>query len=122
MGLFDKLTGTKRPADGVAPRSADEVHAALLSLNTADVPYTVRDGREEGADLVAEWRLLDPAWQSFFVRTQDVQLRQRRPEEPLAGYRPGRRVDLARSHHRQTVSLADPGPCPVASGGEEKRK
>ncbi|MET8679597.1 hypothetical protein ABZW18_18995 [Streptomyces sp. NPDC004647] len=70
MGLFDKLTGTKRPADGVAQRSAAEVHAALLGLNRPDVPYVVRDGREEGADLVAEWRILDPAWQTFFVRTQ----------------------------------------------------
>ncbi|PVE04186.1 hypothetical protein OIE62_26295 [Streptomyces scopuliridis] len=70
MGLFDKLTGTKRPADGVAPRSAAEVHGALLGLNRADVPYVIRDGREEGADLVAEWRILDPAWQTFFVRTQ----------------------------------------------------
>ncbi|MEU3299438.1 hypothetical protein ABZ729_06360 [Streptomyces sp. NPDC006678] len=70
MGLFDRLTGTKRPADGVSPRSAAEVHGALLGLNRDDVPYVVRDGREEGADLVAEWRILDPAWQTFFVRTQ----------------------------------------------------
>ncbi|WP_028815510.1 hypothetical protein [Streptomyces flavidovirens] len=70
MGLFDRLTGTKRPADGVAPRSAAEVHAALLGLNRPDVPYVIRDGREEGADLVAEWRILDPAWQTFFVRNQ----------------------------------------------------
>ncbi|WP_328355623.1 hypothetical protein OG800_15180 [Streptomyces sp. NBC_00445] len=70
MGLFDKLTGTKHPADGVAPRSAAEVHAALIGLNRPDVPYVIRDGIAEGADLVAEWRLLDPAWQTFFVRTQ----------------------------------------------------
>lgn len=70
MGLFDKLTGTKRPTDGVAPRSAAEVHAALIALNRPDVPYVIRDGSAEGADLVAEWRLLDPAWQTFFVRTQ----------------------------------------------------
>jgi hypothetical protein len=70
MGLFDRLTGTKRPADGVVPRTAAEVHAALLGLNRPDVPYVVRDGHEEGADLVAEWRILDPAWQTFFVRTQ----------------------------------------------------
>ncbi|MCZ2524129.1 hypothetical protein [Streptomyces sp. HB2AG] len=70
MGLFDKLTGTKHPADGVAPRSAAEVHAALLGLNRPDVPYAVRDGREEGADLVAEWRILEPAWQMFFSREQ----------------------------------------------------
>jgi hypothetical protein len=70
MGLLDKLTGTKRPADGVAPRSAAEVHAALLGLNRPDVPYVIRDGRAEGADLVAEWRMLEPAWQTFFARTQ----------------------------------------------------
>ncbi|MEV0094780.1 hypothetical protein [Streptomyces sp. NPDC050738] len=70
MGLFDRLTGTKHPADGVAPRSAAEVYAALLGLNRPDVPYVVRDGRAEGADLVAEWRVMDPAWHAFFVRTQ----------------------------------------------------
>lgn len=51
MGLFDKLTGTKRPADGVAPRPGAEVRAALLGLNRYDVPYVIRDGRAEGADL-----------------------------------------------------------------------
>jgi hypothetical protein len=70
MGLFDKLTGTKRPADGITPLSADEVHAALLRLNSPDVPYVIRAGTEEDADLVAEWRLLEPAWRTFFVRTQ----------------------------------------------------
>ncbi|MFF2126350.1 hypothetical protein ACFVW1_13245 [Streptomyces olivochromogenes] len=70
MGLFDKLTGTKRPADGVAPRSAAEVRAALLGLNRSDVPYVIRDGRAEGADLVGEWRMLESAWQSFFARTR----------------------------------------------------
>ncbi|WP_199552283.1 hypothetical protein [Streptomyces sp. N35] len=70
MALFDKLTGTKRPADGVVARSGGEVGAALLGLNRADVPYVIRDGREEGADLVAEWRVLDPDWRTFFVRSQ----------------------------------------------------
>ncbi|KPI05824.1 hypothetical protein OK074_4314 [Actinobacteria bacterium OK074] len=70
MGLFDKLTGTKHPADGIAPLSAGEVHAALLGLNSPDVPYAIRDGRDEGADLVAEWRILEPAWRTFFLRTQ----------------------------------------------------
>lgn len=70
MGLFDKLTGTKRPADGVAPRPVAEVRAALLGLNRADVPYVIREGRAEGADLVGEWRMLEPAWQSFFARAR----------------------------------------------------
>ncbi|MEU1475552.1 hypothetical protein ACFYZ8_12945 [Streptomyces sp. NPDC001668] len=70
MGLFDKLTGTKHPADGIAALSADEVRAALLGLNSVEVPYVIRDGREEGADLVAEWRVLEPAWRTFFLRSQ----------------------------------------------------
>ncbi|WP_369232894.1 hypothetical protein AB5J56_13175 [Streptomyces sp. R21] len=70
MGLFDKLTGTKRPADGAAPQSAAEVKAALLGLNSPDAAYVIRDGRAEGADLVAEWRILEPAWRTFFVRAQ----------------------------------------------------
>ncbi|MFM9372849.1 hypothetical protein [Streptomyces sp. Da 82-17] len=70
MGLLDKLTGTRRPTNGTAPRPAAEVHAGLLGLGGPDVPYVVRDGRAEGADLVAEWRILDPAWRTFFVRTQ----------------------------------------------------
>ncbi|MFP3987697.1 hypothetical protein U9R90_09390 [Streptomyces sp. E11-3] len=70
MGLFDKLTGTRRPSSSVAPRSAEEVQAALLGCNGPDVPYVVRDGAPEGADLVAEWRIAEPAWQTFFVRSQ----------------------------------------------------
>ncbi|MEV0280153.1 hypothetical protein AB0I22_27700 [Streptomyces sp. NPDC050610] len=70
MGLFDKLTGTKRPGNGAVPRSAEEVRAALLGLNGPDVPYVVRYGGPEGASLVAEWRIQEPAWQTFFARTQ----------------------------------------------------
>lgn len=70
MGLFDRLTGTKRPAEGVAPRPATGVREALLGLNRPDVPYVVRSGRDGDADLVAEWRLTDPAWRTFFVRTE----------------------------------------------------
>ncbi|MFF3215569.1 hypothetical protein ACFYYB_33690 [Streptomyces sp. NPDC002886] len=71
MGLFDRLTGTRHPDSGVAPRSAQEVREALLSLNGPDVPYLVRAATPaEGADLVAEWRILEPAWRTFFARTQ----------------------------------------------------
>ncbi|MFG2298581.1 hypothetical protein [Streptomyces sp. NPDC048603] len=80
MGLFDRLTGTKHPDRGTAQRSAEEVQAALLALNGPDVPYVVRGGGPEGADLVAEWRISDPAWHTFFVRTQVsrvVQIRMR---------------------------------------------
>jgi hypothetical protein len=84
MGLFDKLTGTRRPADDVSPASADEVRAALLGLNRDDVPYVIGDGASEGADLVAQWRMAEPAWQAFFVESQlsrAVRIRMRLDEE-----------------------------------------
>jgi hypothetical protein len=70
MRLFDKLTGTAHPAAGVAPRPAQEVRAALLGLGRADAPYVIRDGAAQGADVVAEWRTAEPAWQNLFVRSQ----------------------------------------------------
>lgn len=71
MGLFDRLTGTKHPSGDVAPRASDDIRTALLGLNGPDVPYAVRDATPaEGADLVAEWRIQEPAWHTFFVRTQ----------------------------------------------------
>ncbi|MFB9578279.1 hypothetical protein [Streptomyces yanii] len=48
MGLFDKLTGTQRPGSGVAPRSVEEVRAALLAINGPDVPYRVRNATPQG--------------------------------------------------------------------------
>ncbi|WP_030156785.1 hypothetical protein [Streptomyces sp. NRRL S-244] len=71
MGLFNKLTGTRRPDASVAPRNAREVREALLAVNAPDKAYVVRNARpEEKADLVAEWRILDPAWHTFFFRSQ----------------------------------------------------
>ncbi|MFY0512183.1 hypothetical protein ACOMD4_17615 [Streptomyces anulatus] len=70
MGFFDRLTGTKRPEPGAAPRSAEELRAALLGLNRPDVPYVIGDGAAHGADLVAEWRIAEPAWQHVFVQSQ----------------------------------------------------
>ncbi|WP_329112972.1 hypothetical protein [Streptomyces sp. NBC_01353] len=56
MGALDRLTGTRYPAAGVAPRSAEEVRAALLGINAPAVPYVVRNATPaERADLVAQW-------------------------------------------------------------------
>jgi len=70
MGLFDKLTGTQHPPAGLAPLPAEEVRAALLGLNQPDVPYVIRYGAGEQADLVAELRIAEPAWRNFFVQSQ----------------------------------------------------
>jgi hypothetical protein len=71
MGLFGKLTGTRYPAEGVAPVAAEEVRRALLGLNSSDVPYVVREGgNADDAHLVAEWRMAEPTWQNLFVQSQ----------------------------------------------------
>lgn len=58
MGLFDKLTGTRRPGSGVVPVSAAELRAALLALDGPDAPFVLREGAPgERAHLVAVWRI-----------------------------------------------------------------
>ncbi|WP_338699475.1 hypothetical protein V2W30_23530 [Streptomyces sp. Q6] len=67
MGFLERLTGTRRPAEGVAPRSAQEVRELLLSLGGGDVPWVVRGAApEEEVEFVAEWRVREPAWWGFF--------------------------------------------------------
>lgn len=66
MGLFDWLSGIKRPAAGVAPKAVAEVRAALLGVNRKTAPFVVRDGRPEKVDLVAEWRIVDASWREEF--------------------------------------------------------
>jgi hypothetical protein len=68
MGLFDWLTGTKRPPAGVAPKSATDVRAALLAVNRPTAPFIVRDGTPEEVDLVAEWRIVDAKWYEVFAK------------------------------------------------------
>jgi len=71
VGMFDRLTGTRHPERGITPRSEQEVRAALLAVNGPEVPYRVRGATpEEGAGLVAEWRITEPAMRPFFVRTR----------------------------------------------------
>ncbi|MEV0409425.1 hypothetical protein AB0I68_01130 [Streptomyces sp. NPDC050448] len=71
MGLLDRFTGTQYPDGGAAPLSAPEVREALLAINSPDKPYVVRTARPaEKADLVAEWRVLEPAWRTFFLTSR----------------------------------------------------
>jgi hypothetical protein len=66
MGLLDKMMGTKPAKEGVAPVAVDELRATLLGLNRGSAPWHVRDGAEEGCDLVAEWRIVDAQWYGIF--------------------------------------------------------
>ena len=68
MGLFDWLTGTKKPAAGVVAKPAAELHAALMAVNRPTAPFVVRAGAAEKVDLVAEWRIVDASWYEIFAK------------------------------------------------------
>jgi hypothetical protein len=68
MGLLDWMSGTKKPAPNVAPKSIAEVGAAILAVNRPTAPFIVRDGRPEGVDFVAEWRIVDATWSEVFAK------------------------------------------------------
>ncbi len=68
MGLFDFLTGTKRPKSGVAPASAADVEAAILALNRDTAPYQISACKDGSCDLVAEWKIVDAKWYEVFAK------------------------------------------------------
>jgi hypothetical protein len=68
MGIFDWLSGARKPAAGVTPQAAEQVRAALLAVGRPTAPFVVRDGAAEGVDLVAEWRIVDAAWREIFAK------------------------------------------------------
>jgi hypothetical protein len=70
MSLLDKLTGTRRPSSGVAPRSAEDVRAMLLDLDATHPAYAVKDGTPEGADVIAEWQVREPPLGLFSARAE----------------------------------------------------
>ncbi|MEU2560398.1 hypothetical protein ABZ626_13835 [Streptomyces longispororuber] len=78
MGLFSRFERVTYPPDNTPPGTPREVREALLALNGPDAPWIVRDGSPDGADLVADWRLTDPAWRGYFARVRDDSVLQTR--------------------------------------------
>ncbi len=68
MGFFDFLTGRKAPPEGTPQANEAELRAAFLALNRPSAPFEVREGGPEGADLVAEWRIVDARWYEIFAK------------------------------------------------------
>jgi hypothetical protein len=66
MGFLDKLKGSRPAKEGVAPVSVDDLRAALQGLSRDSAPWQVRDGEQDGCDLVAEWRIVDAQWSGIF--------------------------------------------------------
>jgi hypothetical protein len=68
MGLFDWITGSKSAPSGVTRQPASTLRQALLALNRDTAPFVIRDGAPEGADLVAEWKIVDARWYEIFAK------------------------------------------------------
>ncbi len=68
MGFLDKLRGIKKPAEGVAAKAAGEVKAALLAVNRPTAPFQITETSEHGAELVAEWKIVDASWYEIFAK------------------------------------------------------
>lgn len=68
MGIFDRITGRRAASPAASPADAEEIRAAFLALDRPTAPFALREGREEGADLVAEWRIADAAWAQVFAK------------------------------------------------------
>lgn len=68
MGFLDFLTSTRRPAAGVPVLSAEQVRQKLLAANRPTAPYRIVDGKADGVDVVAEWKVVDAQWYEIFAK------------------------------------------------------
>ncbi len=62
MSIFGKKK-SKVPA-----LSAQEVNRKILTLNRPSSPYQIIDGKSEGVDLIAEWKIVDAQWYEIFAK------------------------------------------------------
>ena len=68
MAFWDKLTSTRRPEEGTAVCSKEEVLERILAVNRESAPFRIIDGAEEGVDLIAEWKIVDAQWYEIFAK------------------------------------------------------
>jgi hypothetical protein len=68
VGILDFFTSTRRPPAGTSVLTADLVRERLLGLNRPTAPFQLVDGRGEGVDLIAEWKIVDARWYEIFAK------------------------------------------------------
>ncbi|MFJ3198860.1 hypothetical protein [Streptomyces sp. NPDC086989] len=113
--------GTWRADAGADAIPTTELRAALLALNDTDVVFTVREAGGGSADLVAEWKVLEPAtgrglnrqqvertfkiWMRLLPQEREVRAMDEHWAVTRAGAAPGRTVRRERGRgpirHRQ---------------------
>jgi len=68
MGLSN-LFG-KKPDKSTPALSAEEVIQRILKINRDSAPFRIIDGKSEGVDLIAEWRIVDARWHEVFAKAK----------------------------------------------------
>ncbi len=68
MSLLNWLTGSRPAPEGVAREPVAALRKRLLGLNRDTAPFLIRDGKREGVDLVAEWKIVDAEWYEIFAK------------------------------------------------------
>ena len=66
MGIFN-LFG-KKPDKNTPILSAEQVIQRILEINRDTAPYKIIDGKSEGVDLIAEWKIVDATWYEIFAK------------------------------------------------------
>ena len=68
MGLFDFLSGKKRPDADTPVLDAAAVRAAILAVNRDTAPFRISECDDGSCDLVAEWKIVDAEWYEIFAK------------------------------------------------------
>lgn len=66
MGIFN-LFG-KKPDKNTPVLSTEQVIQRILEVNRDTAPYKIIDGKSEGVDLIAEWKIVDANWYEIFAK------------------------------------------------------
>ena len=66
--MFDFFTSTKRPPSGTPVLVAAQLLERLKALERPTAPWHLVDGRAEGVDLIAEWKIVDAQWYEIFAK------------------------------------------------------
>ena len=49
---------------------AEDIRSCLLALNRPTAPWQIIDGKTEGVDLIAEWKIVDSQWKEIFAKAK----------------------------------------------------
>jgi len=68
MGLFDFLTGTKKPKAGISQLNQSDVEKAILAVNRETAPFQIIRCEDSDCDFIAEWKIVNAKWYEIFAK------------------------------------------------------